>query len=616
MPAQKMGAVMNAPRGARFHFGGLVGDRITVNEENWVLRAPAANPGLLQIFRDRDRKPRQHLVPWAGEYAGKYLTSAVGCYRLTQDKRLYRLLKQFVRDLIGVQDEDGYLGVHPKGERLTGNRFGCFEPLWDVWGHYHSMLGLLLWWQESRDSPALEACVKAADLICRTFLDANMPLSVSRSPENNGVIHIFTLLYLQTQETRYLEMADKITKDWEAPKGVDFVRAAAAGRELYEFPWPRWEALHSLQGIVELLFITGEKRYLKAVTHIWQSIRGYDRHNTGAFSSNEQAVGSPYDERAIETCCVIAWIAFSIDVLRATGDSTVADEIELSTFNAVLAAHHPSGRWFTYNTPMDGVRRASFLEIGGAAPLGGSELNCCSVNGPRGIGMLSEWAFMLAEDGVTINFYGPCTVELPLTGGPLLNMTQVTDYPRGGRVDIELALEKPRRMALRFRIPSWSRNTVVSVNGCDIKDVKAGSYLPVTRMWKNGDSITLEFDMSLHFWTGEREKANLVSAYRGPILLAYDQRFNSMDPDDVPLLDPGNLSYTMESWSNEPAPWVLLGLRAADGRELRLCDFATAGAAGTHYRSWLGVSGVETMPAEMQSPFASRLGTVKSETKP
>ena len=32
---------------------------------------------MLEIFRDRDRQPLRDMVPWAGEFAGKYLTSAV-----------------------------------------------------------------------------------------------------------------------------------------------------------------------------------------------------------------------------------------------------------------------------------------------------------------------------------------------------------------------------------------------------------------------------------------------------------------------------------------------------------------------------------------------------------
>jgi len=47
-----------------------VGERIEANMENWLLRAPQANPGLFEMFRLRDRQPAPQLVPWAGELSG------------------------------------------------------------------------------------------------------------------------------------------------------------------------------------------------------------------------------------------------------------------------------------------------------------------------------------------------------------------------------------------------------------------------------------------------------------------------------------------------------------------------------------------------------------------
>ena len=61
----------------RFHFGGFLGQRIDANESGWLLRAPRDNPGLLDMFRVRDADPPPDLVPWAGEFAGKYLLSAI-----------------------------------------------------------------------------------------------------------------------------------------------------------------------------------------------------------------------------------------------------------------------------------------------------------------------------------------------------------------------------------------------------------------------------------------------------------------------------------------------------------------------------------------------------------
>jgi hypothetical protein len=62
---------------ARFEFQGPIDDRIKANVDNWLLRAPEANPGMLEMFRLRDREPVPQLVPWAGEFVGKYLISAV-----------------------------------------------------------------------------------------------------------------------------------------------------------------------------------------------------------------------------------------------------------------------------------------------------------------------------------------------------------------------------------------------------------------------------------------------------------------------------------------------------------------------------------------------------------
>ncbi len=604
-----MRPLLEVPQGVRFRLGGLVGERVIANQENWLLQAPIANPAMLQMFRDRDRTPRRALMPWSGEFPGKYLTSAVGGYRLTRDRRLRRFLAEFVRDLISVQDADGYLGPHPRSERLTGKQHDGKWPLWDLWGHYHCILGLLHWWQETGDRSALEAACKAADLLCRHFLNTGVrAIQTGMEEMNLAVSHGLCLLYEVTGRERYLRLAREIERDWETPPAGDYLRTALQGLEFYQTPKPRWESLHDVQAMAELYFITGDERYRRAVTHIWRSIRDYDRHNTGAFSTGEQAVGNPYGRGSIETCCTIAWLALSLDVLRMTGDAAVADEMELATFNTVLGAQHPSGRWWTFSTPMDGVRLASAHEIVFQAHQGAPELNCCSVNGPRGLGMISEWAVMKTDDGVAVNFYGPATVELPLARGTRLTLDQKTTYPRDGEITLALLLTKPAEFALRLRIPAWSRKTEATVNGRAVEDLSPGSYWVIRREWQSGDTINLQLDMSLHHWLGEREASGMVSIYRGPILLAYDQRFNTMDPDDLPALDGRNLKYTLEKCEEYPAPWLLLRFVAADRRDLCLCDFATAGARGTHYRSWLPLSEVEALPNEARSPFAVRLG--------
>jgi len=110
------------------------------------------------------------------------------------------------------------------------------------------------------------------------------------------------LRILQVIEPVPRGLAQEIEKDWETPPSGDYVRTAVAGKPFYATPKPRWESLHSVQAIAELYFLTGEEKYRKAYEQIWWSIVEGDRHNTGGFSSGEQATGNPYDPHAIETC--------------------------------------------------------------------------------------------------------------------------------------------------------------------------------------------------------------------------------------------------------------------------------------------------------------------------
>ena len=216
---------------------------------------------------------------------------------------------------------------------------------------------------------------------------------------------------------------------------------------------------------MELWRITGEQKYRDAFTHHWRSIRRWDRRNTGGFSSGEQATGDPYAPTAIETCCTVAWMALTVDYLRLTGDTRAADELELATLNGGLGAQHPSGRWWTYNTPMDGAREASAHTIVFQARAGTPELNCCSVNGPRVLGMLSEWAVMSAADGMVLNWLGAGEFSSQLPDGTGLVITSSGDAWRDGKTELRVQTKAAAPFNLHLRIPAWAEEPRVILNG-------------------------------------------------------------------------------------------------------------------------------------------------------
>jgi hypothetical protein len=391
------------------------------------------------------------------------------------------------------------------------------------------MLGLLLWHEDTGDPQALAAATKIGDLLCAKFLGTGRRVVDTGSPEmNQAVVHGLALLYRHTQNAKHLALARQVVDEFamKAPDGVpagDYLRSALAGKEFFQCPRPRWESLHPIMGLAELSRLTGDDDCRKAFEHIWWSIAKLDRHNTGGFSSGEQAQGNPYHQGAIETCCTIAWAALSVEMLRMTGRSIVADELEISTFNAIFGYQSRTGAWSTYNTPMEGTRRPSKVEIAFQKRPGSEDVNCCSANSARGFGLVGEWALMTDGRGLLLNWYGPSTMTARI-GGTRVGLRQETDYPRGGRIVLKVEPERALSFPLKLRIPQWSRATAVKVNGAAVGGVRPGGYLAIERQWAPGDTVELALDMSLHFWVGQREYAGKASIYRGPLLLAHRAR--------------------------------------------------------------------------------------------
>ena len=598
---------MDSVRGGTWRFGGEIGRRVEANVEHWLLRAPGANPGMLDMFHRRDRHlPYNEPVPWAGEFAGKYLISAVQACRMSDNATLKPFVGEFVDALVTCQAEDGYLGPWPKHERLLGH--------WDLWGHYHCMLGLLMWSEDTNDTKALDCALRAADCICDLYASGTRrPFDAGTPQINLAVLHVMALLHRRTADPRYWTLIERILEDMQ--RDGDWLRLGAKGTPYHRLPGggTRWESLHIVQGLVELYSTTGDQRYRRAAVSLWKSIRDFDRHPSGAFSTHERACGSPYEIGSIETCCSVAWLALTIDVLRLTGDAAVADELELTTWNQVLAAQHPSGSWWTYDTPLNGVRAPCYHQIRFQYRPGAPELNCCSVNAPRGLGMLSEWAVLEDTDGLVVNFYGPCEFALPRPRGDAVTLLQETNYPLDGAISIRLRCQAPGSFTVKLRVPAWSKTARATVNLEEPVAGEPGKYLVIRREWRDGDRIALRLDMAPRHWLGAQARHAHVAVYRGPLLLTFDAAHNPIETADFPPLNLDRLTLSAvpvqaaESTGRFP-PMGLWKAPADDGTRVVLCDFAGAGAHGTDYLAWLPAARVPPPPVTLDVPAAEARG--------
>jgi hypothetical protein len=210
---------------------------------------------------------------------------------------------------------------------------------------------------------------------------------------------------------------------------------------------------------------------------------------------------------------------------------------------------------------------------------------------------------MSSADGIVLNYFGPSQFTARTPSGGAVRILQETEYPVGGRVSISVDPAKPESFGLRVRIPGWSRKTGVTLNGKPVDGAAPGEYLVLNRQWKAGDVLDIEFGLSTRLWVGERECDGTVSVYRGPILLAYDPRFDEYDPTKLPKIMPDAKPELLPVRTPSPKPMILLRFPTTDGKGITLCDFATAGMGGNRYASLLPADGRKSAPFTRENPM-------------
>ena len=168
--------------------------------------------------------------------------------------------------------------------------------------------------------------------------------------------------------------------------------------------------------------------------------------------------------------------------------------------------------------------------------------------------------------------------------------------------------DAPLACALKLRIPYWSAATALAVNGNAVSPVTPGSYLTLERTWHAGDVVELDLDLSLRYWTGERECVGKVSVYAGPLLMALRADRDAAEPApdlDAAPIDLAQLSRRASTPVARSAaalqPQAVLQAEHA-GHTITLEDFGTVGAGGDAYRSWLPVRTGSSAPFSRSNP--------------
>ena len=104
--------------------------------------------------------------------------------------------------------------------------------------------------------------------------------------------------------------------------------------------------------------------------------------------------------------------------------------------------------------------------------------------------LLNPFIFTKNVDHIYVNLYVNSTVKYEHTLKGAVEITQETDFPESGKVQIKFKMENKRYIELYIRIPEWAEGATVIEKGVKYAAVP-GNYCPIARKWKEGDLVEI-----------------------------------------------------------------------------------------------------------------------------
>jgi hypothetical protein len=260
---------------------------------------------------------------------------------------------------------------------------------------------------------------------------------------------------------------------------------------------------------------------------VWDDLtltKMYVTGGIGTSGSNEgftTGYDLPNDTAYAETCAGIGLVlwAHRMSCLHGTESSLYIDVAERALYHAVLSGVSLDGSRFFYDNPLSSRGNHHRSPWFGCA--------CCPPNVLRLLAQLGGMYYSTRPDALVVNMYGASTATIPAAGGSF-NVTQKTGYPWDGHVTIKLDSAPADEHSIWLRIPGWSSETHLSINGAEFKPeepISPGSYAQIRRRWNTGDSIELTLDMTprrVYAHPAVKPDRGRVAIQRGPIVYCFE----------------------------------------------------------------------------------------------
>lgn len=249
-----------------------------------------------------------------------------------------------------------------------------------------------------------------------------------------------------------------------------------------------------------------------------------------------------------ETCATYNMLKLTRDLFLFDQRAELMDYYERALYNHILASVDENNPGNTYHVPL---RPGSVKQFGNDDMSG---FTCCNGTAIESSTKLQNSIYYRTKDGqaLYVNLYIPSTLDWTERN---VKLEQATNFPNEDQT--RLTIRGNGKFDINVRVPGWAvKGFFVKINGKEQKlQAKPGSYLKLSRTWKDGDVIELKMPFGFHL-DPVMDQQNIASLFYGPILLAAQEpearkewRKVTLDANDISksiTADPAKLEFTID----------------------------------------------------------------------
>ena len=444
---------------------------------------------------------------------------------ILKDEKMITETKIWIEAVLNSQRSDGYFGpwIEKRG-----------KP--DLWGNMIMLWCLQSYYEYSNDQRVIPFMTKyfqwqlalPDDLFLKDYWE-----------NSRGGDNLFSIywLYNITGDKFLLELAEKThrnTANWRQDTRL-----------------PNWHNVNIAQSFREPAtwwIQSKDSADLQATyNNFWLIRRTFGQVPGGMFCGDENSRLGYIDPRqGVETCGMVEQMSSNQLLLRFTGDPFWADHCEEVMFNSFSAAVMPDFKALRYITSpnmvtADDKNHHPGIDNGGPFLLMNPfSSRCCQHNHTQGLPYYAENIWLATPDnGLAAVLFCASSVTAKVADGTEVTITEETDYPFEEQVHIRINTPKDIEFPLYIRIPLWTKNARILLNGSQIRTtLEAGSYARIDRIWKDRDLLTIHFPMEITVrqWAVNQ---NSISVNYGPLTfsLKIDEQYEKRDSKETAISD-------------------------------------------------------------------------------